>query len=834
MVEEIMNSLEMASQEEKQAQPFTDIFDEDEAERSFLLSKPTCLIVFGKPGSGRKTLARKLAQRWNCIFIEASEVIQMNIQQGTEYGLKCQELLCQGQSIPEELVTEMILQKIESPEVAHFGYVLTGFPSLSEEYMTVPQQIEKIMNLKLKPDVFINIKCPDYELCRRISGQRQNPDSGEIYQRSQWDPNVNGKRKKEKDQDEEEEEEEEEEQDEEEEEEEEEEGEETGKGPRKKLEPFHQLVQRPEDFLENVEKRIGIHKDLIHPPLEELLAHQDCRYLIEVDGSQQPDRVFEAVVGRLQSMDIQNAAPIIRLQSEEEEEETLEGKQNDELFRALSSYKLIAPRYRWRRSRWGQVCPVALKEGDIVMGNPEFAVSFLGKMYVLSSEEALKKFMLNPRPYLLPPMPASPCKVLVFGPPFSGRTTICDVIAHKYKGKVIDMDKLIQQYKEEREKIIEEVQKDAVEKAIAAVKNRLESEESKRLESEEQSEESKRLESEEQLEESKKLESEEQSEEQLEESKKLESEEQSEEQPGESKNLESEEQSEEQSEESKKLESEEQLEESKKMESEEQPEESKNLESEEQPEESKELESEEQSEEQPDESKKLESEEQSEEQSEESRRSESEEQPEESKRSESEEQSEESKRLESEEQSEESGIPVITADHPEVQAMVEEAMKSASIPEAVSPQVCAEVLEGAIAELMKTNKDRFPGASERGGWVVDNYPLSGDHWSALSEKGLLPDTVVCLKNTHKDGACILRRAYLASRNENNSEILERQTDEALENKEDDASEGMEETLTSEEDQSAAAPEEEGESVYHLISVLSNYVFQSFSGLIFQF
>lgn len=52
---------------------------------------------------------------------------------------------------------------------------------------------------------------------------------------------------------------------------------------------------------------------------------------------------------------------------------------------------------------------------------------------------------------------------------------------------------------------------------------------------------------------------------------------------------------------------------------------------------------------------------------------------------------------------------------------------------------------------MKTNKDRFPGASERGGWVVDNYPLSEDHWSALLEKGLLPDTIVCLKDTEKDG-----------------------------------------------------------------------------------
>ncbi|NXB53699.1 KAD9 kinase, partial [Leucopsar rothschildi] len=161
-------------------------------------------------------------------------------------------------------------------------------------------------------------------------------------------------------------------------------------------------------------------------------------------------------------------------------------------------------------------------------------------------------------------------------------------------------------------------------------------------------------------------------------------------------------------------------------------------------------------------------------------------------------------RLESEEQS---GIPEITADHPEVQVMVEEAMRSASVSEDMSPQIYAEVLKGAIAELMKTNKDRFPGASKKGGWVVDNYPLSADHWSALSEEGLLPGTVVCLKDTEKDGACILRRAYLASRNGSNSTVLERPTDEALENKEDDAREEMEETLTSEEDQSPAGAEE---------------------------
>ncbi|KGM00334.1 Adenylate kinase 9, partial [Charadrius vociferus] len=404
----------MASQEENQPQPFADIFDEDEAEKSFLLSKPTCLIVLGKPGSGKKTLARKLAQIWKCIFIEALEVIQTNIHEETEYGLKCQELLFKGQSISEELVTEMILKKIESPEVAHYGYVLSGFPSPSEEYMTVSQQIEKIKNLKLKPDFLINIKCSDYDLCQRISGQRQHPDSGQVYQRNQWDPDVIEKRKKEKDQHEEENEEDDEEQEE----------EETAEDPLTMSEFLHQLVQRPEDTLENAKERVGTYKDIMLHPLEDLMAEQDYQYLIELDGNQQPDDLFVAKNKAYVASDKNYICCYCCFNKQ------------DELFRVLSSYELIAHRYRWRRSRWGQACPVALKEGDIIMGNPDLAVSFLGKMYVLSSPEALKTFMLNPRPYLLPPMPLPPCKVLVFGPPFSGRTTICNLIAHKYKGKV--------------------------------------------------------------------------------------------------------------------------------------------------------------------------------------------------------------------------------------------------------------------------------------------------------------------------------------------------------------------------------------------------------------
>ncbi|NXX39394.1 KAD9 kinase, partial [Tricholaema leucomelas] len=169
-------------------------------------------------------------------------------------------------------------------------------------------------------------------------------------------------------------------------------------------------------------------------------------------------------------------------------------------------------------------------------------------------------------------------------------------------------------------------------------------------------------------------------------------------------------------------------------------------------------------------------------------------------------------RLELEKQATESVEEALTADHPEIQAMVEEAIRSASVSEVtLSPERYAEVLERALAELMKKNKDRFPGAPEKGGWVVDNYPLSADHWSALLEKRLLPDTVVCLKNTERDGACILARTYSANRDEINAKILKRLTDEALKKKEEIRKE-MQEMQTSEEDQSLEASEEKGEKL----------------------
>ncbi|XP_052020495.1 adenylate kinase 9 [Apodemus sylvaticus] len=457
----------MTSEDKTEEHPFADIFNEDETDRNCLLSKPACFVIFGKPGAGKTTLARNIAQAWKCIRVEALSVLEEHVATENETGAMLQSLLVSGHSVPDELVTKLILEKIKSPEVAHFGYIITEMPSLSQDSMTSLKQIEFVKNLELQPDIIINIKCSDYDLCQRISGQRQHSTTGYVYTREQWDPEIiESRRRKKRDVPKEG-------KSEEEEEEEEQEEEEAFMAEMQVVaEILQHLVQRPEDYLENVEITVKLYKELLLSALEEVMAEHNPQYLIELDGNKSPEELFMTVIERLKYLNVRRAAIVTKLQGTEEEMTDI--IDTEELFRTVSSYKLIAPRYRWHRSKWARSCPVSLKDGNIYSGAADYTVSFLGKMFCLSSEETLKLFSLNPRPFLLPPMPLPPCKVFLFGPEHIGKTTLANLIAEHFKAKVIDYTKLVQpRFDSAREKLIQDTISEATQTAIKVVKERL-------------------------------------------------------------------------------------------------------------------------------------------------------------------------------------------------------------------------------------------------------------------------------------------------------------------------------------------------------------------------
>ena len=78
-------------------------------------------------------------------------------------------------------------------------------------------------------------------------------------------------------------------------------------------------------------------------------------------------------MSRLQCFVLRPAAIASRL-LDMEDDEIPEDIDTDELMRTIAPKRMVAPRYRWRRSRWLRYCPVSLAEGSLSMGKPEFAV----------------------------------------------------------------------------------------------------------------------------------------------------------------------------------------------------------------------------------------------------------------------------------------------------------------------------------------------------------------------------------------------------------------------------------------------------------------------------
>ena len=101
-----------------------------------------------------------------------------------------------GGAVPEDMVAKMIDVKIQSPEVAHHGYVLDGFPCLSETNFDLSQQLKMMKNWKLQPDFIINLKIADKDLRTRRIYQKTDPMSGTIYVKEMYAPDKSKKKKK--------------------------------------------------------------------------------------------------------------------------------------------------------------------------------------------------------------------------------------------------------------------------------------------------------------------------------------------------------------------------------------------------------------------------------------------------------------------------------------------------------------------------------------------------------------------------------------------------------------------------------------------------------------
>jgi adenylate kinase len=85
------------------------------------------VLLLGAPGAGKGTQARFLAETLRVPMVASGDLLREHRQRGTELGRAAQEYMDRGDLVPDELVVDMIVQRLDQPD-ASAGALLDGFP----------------------------------------------------------------------------------------------------------------------------------------------------------------------------------------------------------------------------------------------------------------------------------------------------------------------------------------------------------------------------------------------------------------------------------------------------------------------------------------------------------------------------------------------------------------------------------------------------------------------------------------------------------------------------------------------------------------------------------
>lgn len=136
------------------------------------------LILFGPPGAGKGTQAVSLAADFKIPHISTGDLFRAAISGQTPLGLKVQSYLDQGQLVPDQVVIDMVRERLAQSDTAG-GWLLDGFPRTIPQAQTLDELLQE-MNQRC--DRVLNLQVPEQVLVTRMLSRGRKDDTEVVIQ----------------------------------------------------------------------------------------------------------------------------------------------------------------------------------------------------------------------------------------------------------------------------------------------------------------------------------------------------------------------------------------------------------------------------------------------------------------------------------------------------------------------------------------------------------------------------------------------------------------------------------------------------------------------------
>jgi len=139
---------------------------------------PGPILLLGAPGSGKGTQAKELVKIWEIPQISTGDLLRATKEQDTPLGRMVKEAMRRGELVSDSLVNQMVAVRLEQPDTVN-GYILDGFPRTLVQAAWLDERLTA--RESGLPVIAVSIQVDYNQLLRRITGRRNCPVCGTIY-----------------------------------------------------------------------------------------------------------------------------------------------------------------------------------------------------------------------------------------------------------------------------------------------------------------------------------------------------------------------------------------------------------------------------------------------------------------------------------------------------------------------------------------------------------------------------------------------------------------------------------------------------------------------------